>query len=88
MMTETDARQSHARKTDVAVMQLRFTDHVPQMREFLSLLGFSTNVRRDEKWIVMAGESGLVALHELASSGASHSGQTDSASSSHRSERV
>jgi hypothetical protein len=76
MMTETDGRRTDARKTDVAVMPLRFTDHVPQMQEFLSLLGFSTNVSRGYGWITMSGEEGMVALHELATSGASHSGET------------
>jgi hypothetical protein len=56
-------------QTDVAVMPLRFTDHLRPMRDFLALLGFSSRVSRDESWVDMAGESGLIALHPAATSG-------------------
>lgn len=48
---------------EVVVMPLRFTDHVPAMRDFLTLLGFSSRVSRDESWVDMVGGSGMVALH-------------------------
>lgn len=52
----------------VVVMPLRFTDHVPQMRGFLTLLGFSSRVGRSETWQDMVGGSGMVALHSAANS--------------------
>jgi hypothetical protein len=53
-------------RAKVVVMPLRFSDHVPQMQDFLSLLGFSRRVSRADKWITMAGHSGMVALHNTA----------------------
>lgn len=56
-------------RTDVVVRPLRFTDQLPRMRDFLSLLGFSTRISRDESWVTMVGDSGQVALHDAAISG-------------------
>jgi hypothetical protein len=52
--------------TDIAVMPIRFTDQVPQMRDFLALLGFSPRVSRAESWVDMAGGAGMVAVHGAA----------------------
>jgi hypothetical protein len=49
--------------TDLAVMPLRFTDHVARMREFLVLLGFSPRISRGERWVDLVGGAGMVALH-------------------------
>ena len=59
--------ETHAVRADVRVLPMRFTDNVAPMREFLALLGLSAKVTRDESWVTMAGEAGLVALHSLAS---------------------
>jgi len=70
--------QSTSMGTEVAVMPLRFTEHLPQMRDFLALLGFSPRVSRAEAWLDMVGGSGMVALHALATAGSdAYSGQTD-----------
>lgn len=63
-------------ETQVAVMPLRFSDDVDRMRDFLTLLGFAQRVSRDARWITMAGESGMVALHAAAISTSSRSGDT------------
>lgn len=55
-------------RAGVVVMPLRFTDQLPQMRNFLALLGFSPRVGRAESWQDMVGGSGMVALHSAASS--------------------
>jgi hypothetical protein len=62
-------------RTEVVVMPIRFTDHLPRMRSFLSLLGFSPNVTRADKWATMVGDSGMVTLH-AADISASSSGDT------------
>jgi len=49
--------------TDIAVMPLRFTDQVARMRDFLTLLGFSSRVSRAESWVDLVGGAGMVALH-------------------------
>ena len=67
---------SNIGRTEVVVMPVRFTEHLPQMREFLSLIGFSPKVSRPERWVTMAGSAGMVALHEAAISG-SGSGETE-----------
>lgn len=65
-------------RTEVVVMPIRFTDQVPRMQEFLTLLGFSPRLSRAESWVDMAGGSGMVALHAaaLSSSGAGDTGLT------------
>jgi hypothetical protein len=64
-------------KVEVEVRPLRFTAHLIQMREFLSLLGFSTRVSKTEVWATLVGESGQVALHDVATSAAGgRSGET------------
>lgn len=64
-------------KVEVEVRPLRFTAHLAQMREFLSLLGFSSRVRKQDLWATMVGESGQVALHDVAISAAGgRSGET------------
>jgi hypothetical protein len=70
--------ESRKNPTDVAVMPMRFSGQLPRMRDFLALLGFSSHVTGAEKWSVMAGAAGLVAIHATAaaSSGAP-SGTTD-----------
>ncbi|MGH3487754.1 MAG: VOC family protein [Actinopolymorphaceae bacterium] len=70
--------ESRNNRTDVAVMPMRFSDQLPRMRDFLALLGLSPRVTGAEKWGVMAGASGMVALHATADapSGAA-SGETD-----------
>lgn len=61
----------------VVVRPLRFTDHLPAMRSFLELLGFSARVSRRELWVDMVGAAGMVALHAAsASSTGAVSGQT------------
>lgn len=62
--------------SEVVVMPMRFTDHMPQMQEFLSLLGFSRRVSRAESWADFAGDSGLVALHSVATTSDRVSGET------------
>jgi hypothetical protein len=69
-MSRTDAARA-----EVVVRPIRFTDHLPQMREFLSLLGFSLRVSRAESWATMVGGSGQVALHDAAIT-AARPGQT------------
>lgn len=64
-------------KVEVEVRPLRFTAHLAQLREFLSLLGFSARVTKGELWATMVGESGQVALHDVAISAAGgRSGET------------
>lgn len=70
-MSKIDAAQA-----EVVVRPLRFTDHLPRMREFLSLLGFSTRVSRVVSWVTMVGGSGQVALHDAAISATAQSGET------------
>jgi hypothetical protein len=53
---------------DVAVMPLRFSDAIPAMGKFLSLLGLSPWIVRHDSWMLMAGGSGLAALHDAGSS--------------------
>lgn len=69
---------SHVGRTEVVVMPMRFTDHLPEMRDFLTLLGFSPRVSRAESWVDMVGGSGMVALHAatLSSSDAGDTGLT------------
>jgi hypothetical protein len=52
--------------TDIAVMPIRFTDRVPEVRDFLALLGFSARVSRADRWVDMVGGAGMVALHGAA----------------------
>ncbi len=63
-------------RTEVVVMPMRFTDHLPEMRDFLTLLGFSPRLSSAESWVDMVGGSGMVALHAAATSGAGP-GDTD-----------
>jgi hypothetical protein len=58
-------------QAEVVVMPIRFTDQVPRMQEFLTLLGFSPRLSRAESWVDMAGGSGMVALHAAALSSSS-----------------
>lgn len=61
--------------SDIVVMPLRFTDHLPQMRDFLVLLGFSPRVSRAESWVDLVG--GMVAVHGAAvSESGARSGDT------------
>lgn len=63
--------------SDIVVMPLRFTDHLPQMRDFLVLLGFSPRVSRAESWVDLVGGSGMVAVHGAAvSESGARSGDT------------
>jgi hypothetical protein len=72
-MSETEV----ARAT-VQVRPLRFTGHLPEMQQFLALLGYSTGTSRDVRWTTMVGASGEVALHDAAvSQSQSPSGRTD-----------
>lgn len=65
-------------RATVLVRPMRFTDHLSKMREFLAQLGYSTRLRRDERWVTMVGTSGEVALHDAAISGSdAPSGKTD-----------
>lgn len=57
---------AEAAVTDVVVMPLRFTDSVPDMSNFLVLLGFSPRVSRAESWVDLVGGAGMVALHGAA----------------------
>lgn len=63
-------------RAEVVVRPIRFTDHLPRMREFLSLLGFSPRVSRAESWVTMVGGSGEVSLHDAAISADARSGET------------
>ncbi|HVX46054.1 MAG TPA: hypothetical protein VHC49_19345 [Mycobacteriales bacterium] len=67
-------------KIDVAVsvMPMRFTSHFQEMSDFLELIGFSARVRRNDSWLTVAGEAGMVALHSTETSAThSTSGRTD-----------
>ena len=72
-MSETEV----ARAT-VLVRPMRFTGHLSAMREFLTLLGYSTRLSRDLRWATMVGVSGEVGLHDTAvSASGAPSGTTD-----------
>ena len=65
-------------RATVLVRPMRFTSHLSEMQEFLTVLGYSTRISRDEHWATMVGASGEVGLHDtaVAASGAP-SGTTD-----------
>ncbi|GAB3407285.1 hypothetical protein [Flindersiella endophytica] len=55
---------------EVEVRPLRFTASLARMREFLALLGFSARATKADLWATLVGESGQVALHDVAVSAA------------------
>lgn len=63
----------------LTVQAIRFTDNVPAMRDFLSMLGLGTAVTSGDGWAVMScGAGGDVLLHSAAtSSTGGRAGRTD-----------
>ncbi len=61
----------------VTVRPIRFTDHVEQMRSFLQVLGLRPRIESlGAGWVDLVGETGLVAVHEAATSDGGHPGGT------------
>jgi GNAT superfamily N-acetyltransferase len=55
--------------TEVEVRPVRFTDRVDRMREFLTVLGLAPRVESERGgWVDLAAGSGLVAVHDAATS--------------------